>query len=98
MMLNQPMKLHNYRAVDKEGVFGDNKEYFFFLILIKNICCDPSPELMRWLRWEVTTYGLMRNKKNYHQILPLIESSDNTPWLYSTVDLLYNEGIGSQTS
>ena len=46
----------------------------FSLILHKNVCCDLSSEPSRrdgsdeWSQHMVS----MRNKKNYHQILPLI--------------------------
>ena len=45
-----------------------------FLILLKNICCDPSSELSRRDGSDKGSQHIvsMRNKKTYHQILPLI--------------------------
>ena len=55
-----------------EEVFGDNYRYFL-LIRHKNICCDPSsgpshPDSPDEGSQHTVS---MKNKKNYHQILPL---------------------------
>ena len=56
-----------------EGVFGDNMGYFL-LILHKTLCCDPSsePSCQDGSDEGSQQMVLMRIKKNYHQILPLI--------------------------
>ena len=45
----------------------------FLLILHKDVCCDPSSEPSRDGSDEGSQHMcLMRNKKNYHKVLPLI--------------------------
>ena len=59
------------------------------LILYRNICCDPSSEPSRRDGSDEGSQHmvLMKNKKKYHQILPLIYSSDNSIFLFlSTFD------------
>ena len=61
------------RAVDKREtlvIIMDN----FCLFCIKRLCCHPSSELSRrGISDEGSQHMVsMRNKKNYHQILPLI--------------------------
>ena len=61
------------RALDKREylvIIRDN----FFLILYKNLCCDPSSELSQRDSSDEGSQHmvLIRNKKNDHQILPLI--------------------------
>ena len=50
-------------------IIGDN----FLLILLKNICCDPSSEPSQLDSSDEGSQHmvLMRNKENYHQIQPL---------------------------
>ena len=49
-----------------------------------NICCDPSSELSRGDGSDEGSQHMvsMRNKKTYHQILPLIKSSDYEKEIY----------------
>ena len=61
------------RALDK-GEYLVIIRDIVLLILHKNVCCDSSSELSQQ---DGTDEGsqhiaLMRNRKNYHQILPLI--------------------------
>ena len=46
----------------------------FLLILHKNICCDPSSEPSQQDGSDEGSQHMVstRNKKNYHQIFPLI--------------------------
>ena len=63
------------RALDKREylvIFRNN--FFLSLHLHKNICYDPSSEPSRRDGSDEGSHHMvsMRNKKNYHQILPLI--------------------------
>ena len=62
-----------YQSSRKEGVFGDNKGSFL-LNLHKKVCCEPLSEPSRWDGADEGSQYMvsMRNKKNYHPILPLI--------------------------
>ena len=52
--------------------------YIFLLILLKKTYCDSSSELSHREGSDKRSHHmfLMRNKKNYHQKLPLIQSSE----------------------